>query len=253
MPVRCAVWHHWIFVNMDGNAPPIEQHVASMVELMDGYDIAATRAGHREDWPFDANWKLQNDNWETYHHVWVHKGIFNKISDDLDLKTGIPKMDTVQAKNLVTLQRRNDGKRDDFRPGGNLLPLVPDKRDADRSGSTSIIFPNVTVTLAPNHIASVITDPLAPDRTMAKLGFFFVGEAASAKNARAGREKVLDLWLGKTRSVTGRDGIRSQDFGIWEVQQIARQSPVADEVVFSPVWERNIHYFHNQVLDTLGA
>jgi choline monooxygenase len=253
VPVRCAVWHHWIFVNLDGNAPPIEEHVKPMAKLMEGYDITATRAGHREDWGFDANWKLQNDNWETYHHVWVHKGIFNKISDDLDLKTGIPKMDTVQAENLVTLQSRSDVKRNNFRPGGDLLPLVPDTLGSDRRGSTSIIFPNVTVTLAPNHIASVITDPLAPDRTMAKLGFFFVGEAARSKKAKAGREKVLDLWLGKTRSVTGLDGIRSQDFGIWEVQQIARQSPVADEVVFSPVWERNIHHFHNQLLNTLGA
>ena len=253
VPVRCAVWHHWIFVNLDGNAPPIEEHVAPMAKLMEGYDITATRAGHREDWGFDANWKLQNDNWETYHHVWVHKGIFNKISDDLDLKTGIPKMDSVQAENLVTLQSRSGVKRNDFRPGGDLLPLVPDTLGSERRGSTSIIFPNVTVPLAPNHIASVITDPLAPDRTMAKLGFFFVGEAASATKAKTGREKVLDLWLGKSRSVTGRDGIRSQDFGIWEVQQIARRSPVANEVVFSPVWERNIHYFHNQVLDTLGA
>ena len=73
VPVRCAVWHHWIFVNMDGNAPPIEEHVASMAELMDGYDISATQVGHREDWAFKANWKLQNDNWEAYHHVWVHK------------------------------------------------------------------------------------------------------------------------------------------------------------------------------------
>ena len=253
VPVRCAVWHHWIFVNMDGNAPPIEEHVASMAELMDGYDINATQVGHREDWAFKANWKLQNDNWETYHHVWVHKGIFNKISDDLDIKTGIPKMETVQAENFVSLQRRDNGTRDDFSPGGELLPLVPNKRGADHSGSTSIIFPNVTVTLVPNHVASVITDPLAPDRTIGKLGFFFVGDAATARKNMAGREKVLDLWLGKTRSVTGRDGIRSQDFGIWEVQQIARQSPVADDVVFSPVWERNIHFFHNQVLDTLGA
>ena len=151
------------------------------------------------------------------------------------------------------MQRRDSGTRDDFRPGGELLPLVPNKRVVDHSGSTSIIFPNVTVTLAPNHVASVITDPLAPDRTIGKLGFFFVGDAATARKNKAGREKVLDLWLGKTRSVTGRDGIRSQDLGIWEVQQIARQSPVADEVVFSPVWERNIHFFHNQVLDTLGA
>jgi phenylpropionate dioxygenase-like ring-hydroxylating dioxygenase large terminal subunit len=188
VPVRCAVWHHWIFVNLDGNAPPIEEHVKPLHDLIGGADLSTTNVGKREDWGFDANWKLQNDNWETYHHIWVHKGIFNKISDDLDLKTGIPKMDTIQAENLVTLQSRSDVKRNNFRPGGDLLPLVPDTLGSVRRGSTSIIFPNVTVTLAPNYIASVITDPLAPGRTMAKLGFF-CRRSRKLKESKSGTRK----------------------------------------------------------------
>ena len=200
---------------------------------------------------------MQNDNWETYHHIWVHKGIFNKISDDLELKTGKPWSDTLQIGKLVTLKAR-EGRPPRSDSGGygdraHALPLIPLPPGTKRSTCTSILFPNVTVTVSGNHVASVITDPIAPNRTMAKLGFFFVGEAAKAKKYAAGRKQVLDRWLGKTRSVTGRDGIRSQDMGIWEVQQIARQSPVADEVVFSPVWERNVHHFHNQLLNTIQA
>ena len=223
--------------------------------MIQGADLGATSVAKREDWEFKANWKLQNDNWETYHHIWVHKGIFNKISDDLEMKTGRPWSDTLQWDNLVTLKTR-EGRppRSDSGGYGNAahaLPSIPMPPGVEHNTCTSIIFPNVTLTVSNNHLASVITDPIAPDRTVGKLGFFFVGEAAKAKKYVAGRKQVLDRWLGKSRSVSGGDGIRSQDFGVWEVQQIARQSPVADEVVFSPVWERNIHHFHNQLLDTI--
>ncbi|NKB58209.1 MAG: Rieske 2Fe-2S domain-containing protein [Alphaproteobacteria bacterium] len=254
-PVRCAVWHHWIFVNLDGKAPPIEQHMKPFADLIKGADIGATRISKRLDWEFDANWKFQNDNWETYHHAWVHGGIFNKMSEDLDMKTGEPWTESLQDGSFVTLKARkgrparpNTGRKGDV---ATPLPEIPQAPCAERTLSTSILFPNVTITMMDNYIATVISDPIAPDRTVARLAFYFVGGAAKSKKYAAGRKQVLDRWLGKSRSSTGRDGIRSQDFGIWEAQQIARQSPVADDVVFSPVWESNIHHFQNQVLDTM--
>ena len=58
----------------------------------------------------------------------------------------------------------------------NSLPLIPPVQGEKRApGGTSLVFPNVTITVAENHLASVITDPLAPGRTHAILGFFFVG------------------------------------------------------------------------------
>ena len=250
VPVRCAVWQHWIFVNMDGNAPSIEQHVASIAELLDGYDIGATNVGHREDWEFRANWKLQNDNWETYHHVWVHKGFFSNIGFDLDLVDKKPWTRPVQAKHLVTLIR-GPGAPGYGQWGDTNLPLIPITPNTVRQSTISIIFPNVAVTVSANHIVSIITEPLAPDRTIAKQAFFFVGDAAHDRRHARPRKNILDMWLGVSRSPKGRDGLQSQDFGIWEAQQIARQSPVADKVLFSPVWEGNIHHFHNELIDHL--
>lgn len=132
------------------------------------------------------------------------------------------------------------------------MPLIPATPGYEtRAGGTSLIFPNVTLTVSENHLASVITDPLAPGRTHAILGFFFVGDAATSDDMAPYREPVLDRWLGKSRSSRGMDGIRSQDFSIWESQQIARRSAVADDVKFSPVWEKNIHHFHNRMIDAL--
>ena len=129
------------------------------------------------------------------------------------------------------------------------IPRIPGFED--NLGGTSLVFPNVTITLAENHLASVITDPLAPNRTHAILGFFFVGDAATAPDMEEARKPILDRWLGVSRDRHGMDGIRSQDFSIWESQQIARQSYIANDVKFSPVWEKNIHHFHKRLVDAL--
>ncbi len=67
------------------------------------------------------------------------------------------------------------------------------------------------------------------------------------------RDRVLDRWMGPTRRQEDRAGIRSQDMEVWEQQQRARQSPVADEVLFSPVWEPNVHHFQNMLVDVMAG
>jgi choline monooxygenase len=250
IPVRSATWHHWVFINIDENAPPLSEHVRPLEELLDGAEIGAARIGHREDWEWNANWKFQNDNWETYHHTWVHKNVFTKLSDDLDLATGEPKAEPIPLGTVVTLKRRTGT---DFYPNtANDLPYIPIPEGKPRVRATSVVFPNMTLTCQSDHLASVVAIPVAPDRTISMMGYFFVGDAATAPEFAQGRSHVLDRWLGPTRRQADRGGIRSQDMLIWENQQAARASPVADQVLFSPVWERNIHHFQKTLVDILS-
>jgi hypothetical protein len=85
------------------------------------------------------------------------------------------------------------------------------------------------------------------------MGYFFVGDAATDPAFAAQRQRTLARWLGPTGKIGDRSGIRSQDMEIWEQQQIARRSPVADQVVFSPVWEKNVHHFQNMLIDVMSA
>jgi choline monooxygenase len=250
VPVRSAVWHHWVFVNLDGLAAPFAEHVKPLDDLIQGADLSATRIAHREDWEWRGNWKMQNDNWETYHHVWVHKNVFTRITDDLDLATGEPIAEPIPLGTVVTLKRRGD---QDFYPAAGDLPLVPFPEGNKRVRCTSVVFPNMTLTLQSDHLASVIADPVAVDRTVSKMGFFFVGEAATAPEFAEQRRKTLSRWLGESGKMRDYGGIRSQDMQVWEQQQIARASPVADQVVFSPVWEKNVHHFQRMLIDTMCA
>ena len=250
--VPCAVWHHWIFVNLDGNAPPVEEHMQPLTDLMNGADLGATQIAERVDWEFQANWKMSNDNWENYHHMWAHYPIYTKVTDDLNMKTRKPWSVSTQQGAVMSL-KRDSKKAPPYPKRESNLPMIPFPDGAERVTAPNLVLPNVEITVVRDNIGSVIIEPLAPDRSVARMAFFFVGDAATDPEYADGRELNFDRWLGESRSPDARDGLRNQDMRIWESQQIARRSPAADEVVFSPVWEENVHYFQNQLLDYLTA
>ncbi len=255
VPARCAVWNHIVYVNLDGKAEPFENYVRPVDRYLGNLDLGSLRLGHTHSWEFDANWKLVNGNWENYHHVWVHEGLFDKMSDEVDLNTGESYTEMWPEGSVLVLRRKDSAPR---RPSsaplaGHTMPSIP-LRDAKKPffGCTGAVLPNTTVTIGMSGYSPVIYTPIAPGRTRASMAWYFVGDAATDTDHSVARERVLDRWLGKARSFEDRSGIRSQDHICMQLQQAARHSPVADKVQFSPTWERNVHYFENWVVDKLA-
>ena len=203
VPAPCAAWHHWIFVNLDGNAPPIEEHMRPLAELMNGAGFGATRVAERVDWEYRANWKMSNDNWENYHHMWAHYPIYTKVTDDLDMKTRKPWSVPLQKGAVMTL-KRDSKKAPPYPKRESNLPMIPFPEGAERVTAPNLVLPNVEITVVRDNIGSVITEPLAPDRSVARMAFFFVGEAATAPRFEAGRKLNFDRWLGESRSAPPR-------------------------------------------------
>ena len=252
MPVRVGVREPLIFVNLDGAAPPLEASLAPFEQHVVGnLDFDALRFGSAFEWEFAANWKTVGDNWEIYHHTWVHANFFPRISEDLDFETRQPKYRSLADGTLLTLRRVGAPAKNMAPVAG--MPFIPTRDGALPSvhASTSYLIPNVIATLHAEHLHLAIVEPLAADRTRLRLAFFFVGDAATSPAYLAEREAVIDRRIGRSRDPKAQDGIRNQDIAIWEGQQIARGSPVADDVKFSATWESNVHYFQNLILDVL--
>ena len=253
VPVRCAVWSHVVFVNLDGNAPPLEDVVKPAADELAPLDLGDLRLGHRLTWEFDANWKLVFDNWEVYHHVWVHEGVFDRMSDEVDLRTGRPYTDTIADGDVMILHPRPDSPR--FANSGMTvdLPSIP-RRDGERPflAAAVAILANTTATTSFQSYQPVIYTPISPSRTRATMAWYYASEALDPAYDEA-RERSLDRWLGPTRRFEDRGGIRSQDFVCMQLQQDARGSSVADEVLFSPTWEANVQSFQKWVIERLGA
>jgi choline monooxygenase len=74
-PVRCEQWQDWIFVNLDGDAPPLDSHLGPLKNRLGDFDFINLRHLHTlEQGEVKANWKLIMENsLEPYHTPFVHK------------------------------------------------------------------------------------------------------------------------------------------------------------------------------------
>ena len=174
VPITCDVWNHVVFINLDGQAPPLLDYLAPMEAELAHLDMAAMELGHRVSWDFQANWKLVMENWEVYHHVWVHEGVFDKMSDEVDLSTGKPYTDMIADGNSLMLRAKATRPPRKLTGPASSLPELPTKWDVQSPVSTAnAVLPNTTVTIGPVAYAPAIYTPLAAGITRASMAWYF--------------------------------------------------------------------------------
>lgn len=250
VPLPCKLWNQVVYVNLSGDAEPFDDYVAPFEQHHGHVDLAALRVVHRRSWEFKANWKLVMDNWEVYHHVWVHEGVFDKMSDEVDLETGQPYTDSIASGNVMML-RVDPQRTPRDTTMGTPMPTLPTHRDRAIAISANALLPNTTLTIGPIMFAPAIYLPVATGVTRAEMAWYVAPEAAEDPQFAAARAAMLDRWLGKSRDYSDRGGLRSQDHTCMEWQQLARGSPVADDVKFSPTWEADVLYFQRWLVARL--
>lgn len=71
--VRCENLGGILFINMDGNAPPLAQYLGLPPGYIGNYEIDKMHVVHQVRSEWKANWKTGVDAfYETYHLPWVH-------------------------------------------------------------------------------------------------------------------------------------------------------------------------------------
>lgn len=71
--VRCEAHGGIIFINMDGNAPPLKEYLGLPEGYIENYQIDRMHVVHHVRSTWRANWKTGVDAfYETYHLPWVH-------------------------------------------------------------------------------------------------------------------------------------------------------------------------------------
>ena len=245
-PVRSAVWNHVVFVNLSGDAPPLPEYLAPMQAELDHLALDELEPAHAQSWSFEANWKLVMENWEVYHHVWVHHGVFDRMSDEVDIETGKPHSQAVANGNAMILRYLPSRPSRSAGMAIERLPTLPQRSSPNGPvGVANAVLPNTTVTVGPKSYVPAVYLPISPGVTEARMAWFFAPGAASGPGFEAGRSEILDRWLGPSRRFEDGQGIRPQDHRCMELQQRARVSPVADDVKFSPTWESCVRYFQD--------
>ena len=221
LPIRTATWHDWVFVNLDGTAPPLEDCLAPLRRWIEGLDF--TRMQHVVTIDFGevaANWKLLIENFiEPYHVQFVHSSTTEQpIGDHY----------TVNEP-------------------GCLGCAVDVSREARRQDTLSqdsrflTLFPNFVLGVyLPDQVGVHLDLPVAPDRTLQRRAIYVLNSEPTSSELA---EQLAKLW---------RD-VHLEDHEICERLQQGRASSAADGGgVLSPVWEDSVRSFQERVIACLG-
>jgi Rieske 2Fe-2S family protein len=198
-------WGGFLFVNLAGAASPprqsLAQQLGEIATRIERYPLADLRIGGRLVYDVAANWKVLSENYnECYHCGPVHPELCQLVpafkragGAHLDWPDGIP-----HRAGAWTFTLSGTAKRAPF-PGLN------EKEQTHHKGE--LVYPNLWLSLAAEHVAQFTLFPLAPGATRIVNDFLFHKDEVSKPGFDP--RDVIDFW----------DIVNRQDWGICESVQ----------------------------------
>ncbi len=167
-PVGVEAWGGFIFVNLTpAEAPPLAATLGAMPERVARYPLAELRTGHAIRYEVKANWKILAENYnECYHCAGVHPELCEVVpafrqqgGAQLEWERGIP-----HREGAYTFTHTGTTKRAPF------TDLDADERVRHKG---ELVYPNLFISLACDHVAVFVLQPKGPDMTMIDCLFLF--------------------------------------------------------------------------------
>lgn len=224
VPVRFALWHDWIFVNLSGDAPDFETYAKPFAQRMALIDAAALQPiGKIDLGEVRCNWKFLMENFiEPYHVPVVHH----------ETAAGQP------LKDHYTIA--------DGRCLGSAVDVATQKDTTAKSSSLDMsaryltLFPNFVMGIyLPDQAGVHLNIPVAADRTRQFRVLYGIG---NQHYTESDKKNLCKLWY----------EVHKEDHQIAELLQAGRPSPVMrDGGLMSPHWENSAHKFQDLVLQAL--
>ena len=142
---RSGIWRGFIYVNIEGEAPPLEEHRAELDERVGDYHMESmTRmCGDEEVWA--TNWKLLFENFTDLYHVFhTHRHSIGKYSpmEHFEIRTG------GEAFSFSGSRALSDAIEE-----SPFEPHHPELREEHRSYFSMIgVYPAQMLALAPDRV-----------------------------------------------------------------------------------------------------
>ncbi|HXP73139.1 MAG TPA: aromatic ring-hydroxylating dioxygenase subunit alpha [Stellaceae bacterium] len=237
VPIRSGVWMDVVFVNVSGDAPPLESAVAPLAALSAPYDMGRFRLAHYQAGDVPANWKLTVEAAiENYHEEFVHQQLPARV----DPTTGARTFSDVFEGEVFGFTWAGESA---LRSDTPLVPLRSNAGAAARTDSLCFVFPNTQISLFGSLALRTLWVPMGVDTTRWHSSWYLVDRSATDDEHRAARAEMIRYWL----------QLRGEDCKVLTLMQQGRRSPVADDLRLSPFWEGAILHFHRKIVDAMTA
>jgi len=175
LSVQIAAWGPFLFVNLDPQAPPLQEMLGELPQLVEdtGLPLNAIKRRVSRTYDIKANWKVVVDNYlECYHCPIAHPSFTNLI--DLD-NYYVTEYDYFSAQTGPVRDSAKDGK------GSNLYAIGA----GVQAGFYAFLWPNFMVNIypGPGNVSLNLIVPVDPHRTLAIYEYCFV-DAVGAEEER---------------------------------------------------------------------
>ncbi len=229
-PVRVDTWGVLLFACLDDQTPPLLDWLGDLPERMGGYDLEQWVKRDEGDLGIAANWKLITENFQEYYHLsWVHPELakVSKVADHY----------RYQGAGMYCGQTTTPVSRDD-REDWLALPPADGLDDSDQvSARFAAIFPNVMLSVLPNHVWVMRLDPEAPGQTTETWTLLLPPSTGEVGDHVA--DVTLKFWL----------DVNTEDVDIVERGQRGLTTGAVAAGPLSPRFEEPLHRFHNMLAD----
>ena len=219
--MRVECWGPFVFVNVDGQAPPLDEVMGDIpnqvAEL--GCPIEQLQFAYRRDYAIECNWKVYIDNYlEGYHLPAAHPSLFRELDYD---------------QYRVDTFRYYSSQYAPIRPPRPLRdePRRYGDQDAGTRALYFWIFPNFMLNVYPDNLSSNIILPIGHDKTLTIFEWFTY--------PRDG--KAADLSMD---TVDFSDEIQQEDITICHNVQKGLHSKTYHRGRYSVKRENGVHHFH---------
>ena len=222
-PVKCEVWHDWIFVNLGNDAEDFSLYIAPIKKVLGDNDmtnynpVAIVEFGE-----VDCNWKLLMENFiEPYHVQFVHKTTTSQPLEDHSI---------VSEGGCL----------------GSAVDLTEEQMAGAKAGTLGVtskyltLFPNFVLgTYMPDQIGVHLNMPISAGKTK-QSRVIYLHKDSNAGYAEI--EALKELW----------HAVHLEDHDMGRRLQIGRHSALASTGgLLSPHWESSVRQFQELVANAI--
>jgi Rieske 2Fe-2S family protein len=217
-PVGVECWGGFIFLNLTpAEARPFGAQLGEIPQRTERYPFASLRIGHSITYRVAANWKAICENYnECYHCGGVHPELCSVVpafreagGAGLDWVRGVPHR---EGANTFTYSGTTSRRA--------FPALNQDERERHKG---EVIYPNLFVSLARDHVVAFILQPRSPVRTDILCHFLFEPREIEKPDFNPG--DAVEFW-----DITNR-----QDWSICESVQRGISSRVHQHGYYAPM------------------
>jgi len=232
-----------IFLNQNPEPAPLLSLLGDLPQKLLRYDLGSMTVHQKKEYDILANWKLVAENFVDFYHI---NAVHPELSRYSRVDDHVPYQGHGQYVGFATSPLTNCGGPGDSH-NFNAFPRI--NKVETNSALFFQIFPNISVTLYPHSMYTLIKFPHSPGITKESLTLLMAPGAQLPSDSPEVHKEKCDKLMDFVTTINDEDVVALEK--LHKGLKMANQTSTYGE--FLPEYDWPIHRFQNMVLDAVSG